>query len=142
MADLEREKRRLQKEREELEEEGIISFDEVLSAVSKSNVLGGEMPIIVSIASRVAPFAGTFAGPLINIVQNWFANRSEKKEHEHNQSENATKNADSKIKSTLLSLGKDVLGSYLKWKAVELSYRGIKLIVKKQKAKKEQKIKA
>lgn len=142
MADLEREKRRLQKEKELLEEEGITSFDEIVSAVGSSNALGGKLPLIVNIASRVAPLAGTFAGPIINLVQNWFANRAEEKEDEHHKTDDASEKGDSKIKSTLFSVGREIIGSYLKWKAVELSYHGIKLIVKKQKSKKNSKNKA
>lgn len=139
MADLEREKRRLQKERQQIEEDGIISFDEIVSAVGSTTALGGKLPLILSIASRVAPLAGTFAGPLVNVVQSWLAARASNKVEEANYEAEESKNGSSKIKGTLLSLGKEVLGSYLKWKAMELSYKGISLIVKKRKAKKERK---
>lgn len=142
MADLEREKRRLQKEKELLEEEGIISFDEVVAAVGSSNALGGKLPLIVSIASRVAPLVGTFAGPIVNVVQNLFTNRAGKNESERLEADDASEKGNSKIKGTLFSLGREIVGSYLKWKAVELSYHGIKLIVKKQKGKKSNKNKA
>ncbi|MCF8451063.1 MAG: hypothetical protein K9G49_14415, partial [Taibaiella sp.] len=32
---------------------------------------------------------------------------------------------------------REVIGGYLKWKAIELSYKGVTLIIRKQKKKKE-----
>ena len=49
------------------------------------------------------------------------SDNSEEKEHHPN---------------VLKSVAKEVVGNYLKWKALELSYKGISLVVKKRKKKK------
>lgn len=140
MAELEREKRRLLKEKDAIEEEGIFSIDEVIGSLSASGMLGSKVPFFLNIVSRFAPFLGVLGGPIMNVARGWLSSLLEKHENGNaEQSEASQADAPSKIKTTLFSLGKEIVGSYLKWKAMELSYKGIKLIVKKQKEKKARK---
>lgn len=139
VADLERERRRLLKERAEIEEQGLLSMDDVIDSIGNSRMLGGKIPAIISIASRVAPLAGTFAAPLISVVQQWLSSPSAEDDADEksiSEKKTKTKETPSRAKSMAWALGKELIGSYLKWKAMELSYKGVKHIVKKQREKK------
>ncbi|GAA4459568.1 hypothetical protein GCM10023093_00740 [Nemorincola caseinilytica] len=142
VAELEQERRRLLQEKELLEEQGLLSMDDVVDSIGSSGLLGGKLPFIMNIASRIAPFAGTIAGPLVSMAQQWLSSATEEKDDDDttttkkNKPTPEGKKSPSRAKKVLWAAGKEFLGSYLKWKAMQLSYKGVKLIVKKQKEKK------
>ncbi|MBX2905958.1 MAG: hypothetical protein KF744_07975 [Taibaiella sp.] len=125
-ADLRKEKRRLNAELKALEQEPLLSLDDV---VGEAQGLGA------GLLQNIMPLAGSFSGPVIGIVSNLagrFLNRkrSDKRHRDEEEEEGETH------PNVLTSVAKEVLGNYLKWKALELSYKGISLVVKKRKKEK------
>ena len=69
---------------------------------------------------------------LVNIVQSRFIHKEKK------QADNCTEHSTKKAaKSPLGIIAKEFIGGYLKWKAVELSYKGIRLIIKARRNKED-----
>jgi len=126
--DLKKEKRRLKREKHELDQEPWLSLDEVMS---EAGGLGS------GIIQNIMPIAGRFSGPLMGVVSSLagrFINRRRKKSREHHDEREDSDQGNHP--NVLKSAAKEVLGSYLKWKALELSYKGVSLVVKKRKKKK------
>lgn len=126
--DLKKEKRRLTKEKQELDQEPLLSLDEVMG---EAGSLGS------GLLQNIVPLAGRFSGPLMGVVSSLagrFLNRRREKKHQREEEKDADDN--SHHPNVLASVAKEVVGSYLKWKALELSYKGISLVVKKRKKKK------
>ena len=125
--DLHKEKRRLNREKRELEKEPLLSLDEVMG---EAGSLGS------GLVSRIIPLAANFSGPLAGIVGSLvgrFMNRKKSKSHDDEYERGGEREHHPNV---LKSAAKEVLGNYLKWKALELSYKGISLVVRKRKKKK------
>lgn len=123
--DLEREKRRLQKEVKLLEEEDFFSLKGSKKSKDDDDDDDGGGSWI-----DLLPISNPLVKSLLPLAQGLFAASSRKK-----QKQQFTAGEEKNGKNILLTIGKDVLMSYLKWKAIELSYKGIKVIVKKRKEK-------
>lgn len=126
--DLKKEKRRLNRELKELEQEPLLSLDDVM---------GEAQGMGAGILQNIMPLAGTFSGPLMNIASSLVGkiiNRKRSKKRDDREDERE-EDRDSHP-NVLTSVAREVLGSYLKWKALELSYKGVSLVVKKRKKKK------
>jgi hypothetical protein len=132
LADIERERRRLVKEKEQMEADGLIDSDELIGGLTEAGSMAGAgiAPIITGLVTKYVPFAAPFAGQISGFAENWLARRSE---------QNATSQENStgkKVKAALVTAGKDIVFSYLKWKAIELSYKGVNKLLEKRKEKK------
>lgn len=126
--ELKKERRRLNSEKQELDQEPLLSLDEVMG---EAGSLGS------GLLQNIIPLAGRFSGPLMGVVTN-LASRflSRKREKKDQREEEKDTDEQSHHPNVLASVAKEVLGSYLKWKVLELSYKGISLVVKKRKKKK------
>jgi len=132
LADIERERRRLVKEKEQMEADGLIDTDELMSGLSEAGGMAtaGISPIITSLVTKYVPFAAPFADQISGFAENWLAKRREQR------AESPQNNTGNKVKSALVTAGKDIVFSYLKWKAIELSYKGVNKLLEKRKERK------
>ncbi len=132
LADIERERRRLVKEKEQMEADGLIDADELIGGLSEAGSMAGAgiAPIITGLVTKYVPFAAPFAGQISDLAENWLARRKEQ------SPDNTGSNTSNKVKTALVTAGKDIVFSYLKWKAIELSYKGVNKLLEKRKEKK------
>jgi len=122
--DLERERKLLQKERKRIEEEGFLSMDGIFSSNGKeTSNLGSLIDLL--------PISNPLVTMLLKMVQQKFTSKNDSTDA--GPERKGTK--EKKDKSPLKSVAKEVIGSYLKWKAIELSYKGIRHLLKKRKEK-------
>lgn len=134
--DLEKEKQRLLKKRKRLEAEGILSLQQFTG-------LGGEK---VGGKQREQNNAGeatdmlSLAAPIISLVTEIVGSRLAGDDLGQNKGSLAKKilvRAMGVGGSVLKGPVKELVGGYLKWKAIELSYKGVKLVVQHKKKKKK-----
>lgn len=136
--DLEREKRLLIKERKRIEDEGFFSFSDLIggsAGIGKKESTGNLSEIL---SPDLISMAGPVIGMLSGVLGRAFAGSKDRGETTGTQK--AMKNIVNRGGSLLGATAKELIGGYLKWKAIELSYKGIKLIVKRQKRKKAERI--
>ena len=130
--DLERERKALLKEKEELENEEFFSLEGILGRGKKgdkgkggdtaANEDEGGLPGLDSLVALLP-----MAGPLVNIVTGIVGDKAG----------DLGSVIGKKGKGIALKLVKEVIGGYLKWKAIELGYKGIRQLLKKTKEKQE-----
>jgi len=133
MESLKREKKILLKEMEELDKDDFLSIESILGGKD-----GGEKNASGGIGSLLdmLPTSGPLVNTAINLVQGLLKGRDDGGKTEQKDKPRKKK----KNKSLLNSIAKEFIGGYLKWKAVELSFKGIKYIIKSHREKKEQEI--
>ena len=133
LKDLEREKRQLKKELRDLEEEDFFSLSSLLGGTDDSGkgknkkekgqeASGGIMDML--------PMLSPVIGMVWPLIQSRLVARPAK---------NAAKTANTEerpARNVIKKVAIEIITGYLKWKAIELSYKGIKVIIKKQKEKK------
>lgn len=127
--DLKQEKKRLLRERKQLEKEDLFSIDSILGGAIKETKGKKESSseqdnLLNSIIPLVTPLAGT----VFEILQHRFTGKKKTKSKNDEQA-----SADPNL---LISAAKELIGGYLKWKAIEFSYKGITMIIRKKKNKK------
>ena len=125
--DLEQEKKRLLKQARQLHKEDILSFKKQEEKPGKSEKSGSLLDLI----------QGGDGNPIVSLLlglirKKLLSNDSGKKAAKKN-----IEAAEAEKKSILLPIAKEFIGGYLKWKAIELSYKGIKKLVNKRKLRKE-----
>jgi len=138
--DLEREKRLLMKEKKQLESEEFFSGISLSGIVNNATPSQGgsaqKQPASDTISSGIMSMAAPLAGLLIDIVQQRLAGATKGSGNESAVQSIIDKSV-KKGGNFLGAAAKEVIGGYLKWKAIELSYKGVTLIIRKQKKKKE-----
>ncbi len=127
--DLEREQKLLRKKKEEMEQLSFLSAGggETTASSKKDSEQGGADKLNQLI--ELLPVIMAVAGPVIELVKNKFSGRSDKADERESE--------DDQEPGLLRNIATEVIGGYLKWKAIQLSYKGIRLIIKKRKAKKK-----
>jgi hypothetical protein len=140
--ELEREKRLLLKEKKRLENEDFfpgISISGIVnntSSVSSQQNASSGQPAADTLSSGIMSMAAPLAGLLFDIVQQRIMGGGKA----GGKDSVANSIIDKSLKkggNILGAAAKEVIGGYLKWKAIELSYKGVTLIIRKQKKKKE-----
>lgn len=139
--ELEREKRLLIKEKKRLENEDFfpgLSISGIVNSTDASSqkTASAQQPAADNVTSGIMSMAAPLAGLLFDIVQQRIMGTGKSGGNESI----ANSIIDKTVKKGGNMLGvaaKEVIGGYLKWKAIELSYKGVTLIVRKQKKKKE-----
>ncbi len=131
--DLLREKRKLQKELLKLEEEGFFSSSEDADNSKEDesgNPLGG-----FSIASLL-PLLSNFplAGTITSFATQWVTNRFFS--GNTSSSEKAKQSTEPSKPGIVRRVATEVITGYLKWKAIELSYKGVRYLINQRKKKK------
>ncbi len=135
--ELEREKRRLIKERKQLEQEDIFSVDGIVNSITSATSKSApntDFPTSAGLGSLFS-FSGPFVGMVMEMVKDRIASKMVG-DGKSTLSENPILQQGGTI---LKGAAKEVIGGYLKWKAIELTYKGITLVVKRQKRRKAEK---
>jgi hypothetical protein len=133
--DLERERKLVLKQKQRLEKEDLFSSGESSGKKGsktrdKEEVGGGALSSLIGLL----PIGNNpLVGIVVGFAEQYFAGRSERRSKKAFSQPN---DEGKKHKNVLGSLAVEFIGGYLKWKAIELSYKGIKLIIKKNKEKK------
>ena len=126
--DLEKEKKLLVRQSRQLEKEDFLSLENLTTGKKK-----GKEKDESSAASLIdlLPISNPYVKMGLDfLVKRFTAARKEKKE--------APAQNTAPHKSKLRAIAIEFIGGYLKWKAIELSYKGIKLIIKRSKERKAQ----
>ena len=124
--DLEREKKLLRKETRRLEEEEFLSLDSIFSKKSSEGEQAGFGSLL-----DFLPVSNPLVGTVINLIKQRLSRKADKPKQDNDNNANKKK----KGKSPVKKIAVEVIGGYLKWKAIELSFKGIKHLVKKRKEK-------
>ena len=126
LEDLEREKKLLRKEIKAMDADTFLSLESILGKKKK----GSEKEESGSLFDFL-PVSNSLVDLVVKFVQQKLAKR------ERNSGATYTQQAEPKKKSRnpLKSVAIEFIGGYLKWKAIELSYKGIRHLIKKRKEK-------
>lgn len=127
VSELEREKQKLLKKSRELEQDDIFTLKGISG--SKQINLSKE-----SLLFDFLPGKNQAVDMLLKLVKNKFANKEPQEEESEPVKAPPRKK---KSKDLLKTVAKEFIGGYLKWKAIELSYKGIRYMIKKKKEAKE-----
>ena len=138
LEELEREKRRLIKERKQLEQEDIFSVEGIMSNITNSKGTTSANNDLAGASGMGTLFS--MSGPIVGLVVDLVKDKILTKSDSGNNSSNSTNPILQKGGSILKDAAKEMIGGYLKWKALELTYKGVTLIVKRQKRKKVEKL--
>ena len=125
--DLERERKLLLKESKRMDEEEFLSLEGILGSKKK----GSDGNDGIGSLLDYLPVSNPMVSMLIKLVQK----RRSKKADPPSRSYTAKSEESKKGKSILKTAAIEVIGGYLKWKAIELSYKGISHLIKKRKEK-------
>ncbi|PQJ11017.1 hypothetical protein CJD36_013695 [Flavipsychrobacter stenotrophus] len=138
---LEQEKRKLHKQLKELGEQEILSMEGIMGKGSKSS---GETAADFDLMSTVLsflPISNPLVGPAIKLAQKFIFRKKEAKEKKVIQNyvsaEPYHEPVGKKVKKVAKSVAFELITGYLKWKAIELTYKGVKHVIKTRKEKKE-----
>ena len=122
---LKKERKRLLQEREALEDDGLFS----MSALTGKDDHNGKVKAGSGLMDMLQPSNPLVQG-LVAILKSKLEQKSKAPK------ENPTEG--SPVKSKVIGVVKDIAFSYAKWKAIELSYKGIKFLIKLQKTKSQE----
>ncbi len=137
--DLEKEKKRLNKQLNQLREEEMFSVTELMAGIKQgaAGIKGGGG--ILNMALNFLPSSNPIVEMGVNFLKERLSRKAEKKssnkENETTQ-ENDGPSFGSKVKHAAKSAAIEVITGYIKWKAIELSYKGIRYLVKQRQANK------
>ena len=124
--DLEREKKLLLRQSRKLEEEDFLSIEGLLGK-KKSDGEDKEEGSLLDFLP--------ISNPLVDIIVKMIKSRLSKKSSDTKQEDTNNHNTKKKGSSPLRALAFEFIGGYLKWKAIELSFRGIRHMLKTRKEK-------
>ena len=124
--DLEREKKLLLKESERMDEEGFLSLDGILGKKKggKGEDEGGSLLDYLPVSN-----------PVVNLVVKFIQKKLSQKGSKQKDTYSASYEEPKKGRSPLKAFAFEFIGGYLKWKAIELSYKGLRHLIKKNKKK-------
>lgn len=125
MEDLEREKKLLLKQSRKLEEEGFLSLDGFFGKTGS-----GEDKEGASLLDFIP-----LSNPLVDLVVKMIKSRMSKKSANTKPDDFHDHTTRKKGRSPLRAFAFEFIGGYLKWKAIELSFKGIRHILKTRKEK-------
>jgi len=127
--DLEREKKILLRKSKQLDKEDLLSLEGLLGKGKKKGKDKEEEDSAGSIVDLL-PISNPMLKMGLKILETRILSPRKNKTKENGEPP-ATKN------HPIRKVAIEIIGGYLKWKAIELSYKGIKYLIKKRKEKKE-----
>lgn len=130
MAELRQEKRKLLREKKQLDSEPLLTLDDVVAGVCEG---GGVMGILSGVLPSVLPMLSSFSGPVFGTIAEILKNRFGSGKSAGGEE----KKTESGIGGVVKNVGKEALGSYIAWKVLELSFKGVKSLIKDKKKKKK-----
>ncbi len=126
--DLEREKKLLLKESKRMDEEDVLSLEGIFKSSKKESSDGGGIGSLLN----YLPISNPIVGMLVKLVQKRLSKKNKNPERVYTSKGVEQK----KGRSLLKAVAFELIGSYLKWKAIELSYKGIAHLIRKRREKK------
>ncbi len=125
--DLEQEKQILRKEIKQLDKEQFLSLDGLLG---KKGSKGEDTGIdVLSTVLDFLPISNPVVSQVVKLAVGWFSKKEDVPKSGPWKEDTVKKPG----KSLLQKAAIEFIGGYLKWKAIELSFKGIKYIIKKRK---------
>lgn len=142
---LEQEKKRLHKQLDELEDQELFSMSSLMSRGNKKKGAKDEEDGGFDLSSLIAmlPISNPIIKTVLPLVQSRVMALLQRKAAPVAgatiaATESATaQTTGQKVKHAALAVGKDIVIGYLKWKAIELTFKGVRHLVNKQKEKRE-----
>jgi hypothetical protein len=122
--DLEREKKLLRKESRDLDIDSLFSVDGILGKKNKDKDDGGSLFDFLPVSN-----------PVVDLLVKFVQKKLAKKNGDSGASYAPPPEKKKKGKNLLKTVAVEFIGGYLKWKAIELSYKGIRHLIKKRKEK-------
>jgi hypothetical protein len=139
MKALDMERKKLRKQLKELDEQEFFSLQSLMNKQpdGKDEDTAGGFNITSMLS--LLPVSNPLIAPLIGLIQNRLARVAEKKKTNKNfvSAEPYQEPMGAKVKKVARSVAFELITGYLKWKAIELTYKGVKHIIKTRKEKKE-----
>ncbi len=129
LSDLEREKKRIRKEIEKLNQEEIFSVQEILANNPLSALKSGGFNI--SSLLGMLPASNPIVSSVIGIIKARLAKQKSNKADEADAP--TTPPLLTRAKTAAKNAAIEVITGYLKWKAIELTYKGVKYYITKRK---------
>ena len=126
--DLEREKKALLKESKRMDEDEYLSLEGILGSKKKDEDGGGGLGSLLN----YLPSSNPIVSMAVKLLQQRLAKKDRRPEPAYAPHGEGQK----KGKNVVKKVAFEVIGGYLKWKAIELSYKGINHFIKKRKEKK------
>ena len=126
MDDLERERRALKREIKQLDKEEFLSVEGLLNKQS----WGGETDIFDTIIDML-PIANPLVKSGVGIVKDILKKRNAK------ATKHKAESTEHKGRGIVARAAREFIGGYIKWKAVELSFKGLRYLVKKRSERKQ-----
>lgn len=142
---IEQEKKKLRRQLRKIEDEDLFSFGNKSNKKSGSDEASSEGFDMSSLLGML-PISNPFIATLLPILQKRLfktieqkisGEKSQVKETVAQQVVHAEPGVMNKVKTAAGNIGKEVIMGYLKWKAIELTYKGVRQIIKAQKAKRK-----
>lgn len=131
--DLENERKRLLKQQRQMDKEPFLSLGSIVSSSKQGDTesKGGGLPLLGLIP---------FGGPVLNIIGGLVRRQLNKKKDPVYKAAEYSHNIPGREKkhNMLRTMAVDVVTSYLKWKAIELSMKGAKKLMEKRREKNEE----
>lgn len=127
LADLEKEKARLKKESKGFDVKELFVPGTQEKSTSSGNPKQESAGNILDNVEDILPLVMPLLEPLLGKFKTRFSNVSE----------NATSFIKDKAKDVAISVAKEVIGGYLKWKAIDLSVKAVRHFLKKKDKKEE-----
>ncbi len=124
--DLEQEKKLLRKESSNLDIDTVLSFDGILGKKKKGKETNGDSSLL-----DFLPVSNPLVSLLVKFVQQKLAKGGNNPKATYTPQAEQKKQGKNPIKSIAI----EFIGGYLKWKAIELSYKGLRHLIKKRKKK-------
>ena len=138
--DLELELKSLQKQARKLDKEELLSLEGLTGGGKKKPKDKEEEERGGGSIVDMLPISNPIVSTLLSLVEKrLLSNKSSSKQPKAAYIADAVAG---KGKSILFKVAKEVIGGYLKWKAIELSYKGAKKIAKKLKQKRAERVSA
>lgn len=138
---LEQEKKKLKKQLKELDEAEILSMEGLMGKKSKNK---GAEPAEFDLTSTILsylPISNPLVGPAIKLAQKFIFRKKEgkiqKDTFKYVSAEPYHEEVGHKVKRVAKSVAFEVITGYLKWKAIELTYKGVRHVIKTRREKKE-----
>lgn len=127
--DLEREQKLVLKQKKQLDKEDLLSLDGLLGKGKKGDDdEGGGGFDLMGTVMNLLPVSNPIVGMLIGLAKDRLFKKKDKLKYADDKKPGS---------SVFFRIGKELLLSYLKWKAVEASYKGLRYLVKLRKEKRE-----
>lgn len=138
---LEKEKKKLKRQLRELDEEELLSVQGLMGKKPKKNQEPEDIDLVSTLLALL-PISNPLVGPAIKLAQRLIFKKGDKKYSKKGIIQNYVsaepyhEEIGHKVKRVAKSVAFEFITGYLKWKAIELTYKGAKHLIQTRKEKK------